>query len=554
MILGLDFGTSTTSVSTLDVTGEQSLLKIGLEGHTSIPSVIGLDSHGVMQYGQQAINLYAAGEIERLERSLKNSITDNPKSLVISAGDHNLDLFLRFVVQRVLDVSGLDLINDSDIEVRVSSPAGWDWQQRTRLLRILSKNIGIRVANQAVVDEPSSAALTSIHLFQDDNPHRVLIFDMGGGTLDLAVMHVDPATSVPTILAADSQPLAGNKLDSLLTGCVLEKALEELRVPLDYSHRESNEAMGALLLEALGLEAPLKQFLSYLEIRVESIKRNDLAQDQDAYIRHFLSFLTARFGPIATNHPDFDIEITGSEFQAVLYSFLSDAKSWIAKVIQYSNFNGKNLDKLGEIRKDTAPDQITDVVLAGGMAHVYALRDWVDDMFPKKRVSSFEVEPEDLVAVGLAPRSITETEFGARSNFRPNFNLFLGENLILRAYTPLFEIQQGSTDGTFYKYIPSKEDWSNSEIPARFEKHSLLGQKISEVPSPVFHPGDLSRLFRDGFVIYPSGGLVCPDGDGCNLQAFIFDDSEPEPNFDSRSKEQFCTFCGMKTCPGLCQN
>lgn len=554
MILGLDFGTSTTSVSVLDVTGEQSLLKIGFEGHTSIPSVFGVDSKGIIRFGQEAINLYSAGEIERLEKGLKNSITDNPETLEIDTGDNSLELFLRFVTDRVLEVSGLDLINDMDIEVRVSSPAGWDWQQRTRLLGILSQKVGIRVSGQAVLDEPSAAALTATHMFRDGNPHKVLIFDMGGGTLDIAIMQVDSEKSVPTILAADSKPIAGNKLDYLLTGSVLTKALRELGANLDGVDQSDNLEMGSSLMNALGLDAPLEQFLVYIEMRIESLKRSDLAQDQDAYIRDFLAFVKARFDKLTLPDADFDLLVSADEFRDLIVDFLEPTESWLTLLVQKATFTGKNLEEISRIDLDGASQLVTDVVVVGGMAHVYAIRDWLDSIFPRKLISLVGIEPEDLVAIGLAPRSVTEINFMARSNFRSNFNLFLGHNLVLRAYTPLFNIQRGSFDGLFYKHIPSRAQWHEVEMPTKFERRSLLGQIISEIPDVVFHPGDMSKLFQDGFTIYPSGKLVCPDGDGCNCQAFIFEENYEESNVESAPGDRTCPACGKRACSGTCQN
>ena len=554
MILGLDFGTSTTSVSVLDVTGAKTLLKIGFEGNTSIPSVIGIDKQGLTHFGQEAINLYAVAEIDQLEKSLKNTITDNPETLEIRAGDKSLELFLRFVIERVLEVSGLDLINDPSLEVRVSSPAGWDWQQRSRLLGILSQRIGMQVAGQAIVDEPSAAALSATHIFRDGNAHNVLIFDMGGGTLDIAIMRINPNDTVPTILAADSKPIAGNVLDYRLTGQVLAKALREIGVDLDGVDKGNNLEMAALLVEAIGLDAPLNQFLAYLEMRVESLKRSDLAQDQDAYIRDFLAFIRSRFDKLSSNRQDFDIIISSDEFQEMIRQFLDPTKAWITKLVQDSSFDGKNLHDLHKITKELAPEQITDVVVVGGMAHVYAIRDWLDTLFPRKLLPSFGIEPEDLVAIGLAPSSVTKTQFEARSNFRSNFNLFLGDNLVLRAYTPLFNIQQGSFDGLFYKNVPSRDQWHAIDTPTKFERKSLLGHKISEVEGSVFHPGDLFKLFNDGFVIYPSGKLVCPDGDGCICEAYIFEESAQEVERDSQPAHRACTSCGRQSCPGICQN
>ena len=96
-------------------------------------------------------------------------------------------------------------------------PAMWTGPQRRRLLD-LARKAGIPVGHATLVDEPVAAGvawLTHRYLAHREAPEgRVLVFDMGGGTLDVAVLDVvGGAKPDVTVLAAIGLPEAGDDLD-----------------------------------------------------------------------------------------------------------------------------------------------------------------------------------------------------------------------------------------------------------------------------------------------------------------------------------------------------
>ena len=101
--------------------------------------------------------------------------------------------------------------------VRLGCPAMWDGGQRRRMLAIATA-AGLPVAELALVDEPVAAGVAWLahrYLAAGERPTgRLLVFDMGGGTLDVAVLAVtggpQPEIAVQSCLG---MPMAGDALD-----------------------------------------------------------------------------------------------------------------------------------------------------------------------------------------------------------------------------------------------------------------------------------------------------------------------------------------------------
>ena len=104
--------------------------------------------------------------------------------------------------------NGLDLASGGTM---LGCPAMWDAPQRKRLHE-LARRAGLEVTLADLVDEPVAAGIAWLSEREASaKPERVVVFDMGGGTLDIAVLEVQ-GTDV-SVLAALGVGEAGNALD-----------------------------------------------------------------------------------------------------------------------------------------------------------------------------------------------------------------------------------------------------------------------------------------------------------------------------------------------------
>lgn len=553
MILGLDFGTSTTSISELGPLGEVRLLPIGSEGAESIPSLIAKSPSGNVYFGQEARVQFQIDPEVVLEKSFKNFISHQPNTERNEVEDQLVEGFLRYVFESAAVNTQYDLFNDDSISLRVSCPAGWNWKQRTRLLRIISEDLGVAVANSEVVDEPSAAGVNFLSFLNSQNRRaRTLVFDMGGGTLDIAVLETNGDSVPPTIKSASSEAIAGNKLDELLTESFLRAALKQATGTDPSLDLNANDLAQELISEFKVTQGSAEDIIRWVAFRLEDLKKSDLAQEQDASIQAFVDFLKQRFNEIEINDAaEFKVQISSDDFEHMVFEFLNETRPLILRVIQDSLFTGKNIHELPRIGWQEALESIDHVVLAGGMAHVGALRNWIDDNFPAKRLELYVSEPEHLVAAGLAPRSILEKDFVAESNFRPNFHLALGSFIFLYAYTPLFSIAPGQFDGLSKKVNPMADGWVPESDLTEVRRLTLSGMDIPPIDPLFFSTGDSAQFKRDGFTVYPDGRLVGIDGMGKPINWNIFTGSNVS---SERPIPKGCPLCGRPSCPGICSN
>ena len=138
-----------------------------------------------------------------------------------------------------------------DREVRLGCPVVWDGAQRRRLLDIAA-TAGLPVAESGLIEEPVAAGLawlTHRYLGLGERPAgRLLVFDMGGGTVDVAVMTVaaGPRPRV-RVLAAAGAAVAGDALDAAVAR---DLAAEMARNRVDIAWHPQPELAWALLERA----------------------------------------------------------------------------------------------------------------------------------------------------------------------------------------------------------------------------------------------------------------------------------------------------------------
>ncbi|WNB86466.1 Hsp70 family protein [Cellulomonas sp. ATA003] len=218
--VGIDFGTSTTLVAEGHAAGRSAVVPIG-QSDPWLASVVTTGDAGEFLAGEHAERRSPG----TLIRSVKRAITRRQETItsldgsVTARTDDVISAILVEVAQRSRD-NQLDITEEG--RVRLGCPAMWDADQRTRLLD-LAKKAGFGVGASTLIDEPIAAGLMWINeqhrarRYLDND--RVLIFDMGGGTLDVAILDVTtgPARDPQIyVLASNGVDEAGDKLDETI--------------------------------------------------------------------------------------------------------------------------------------------------------------------------------------------------------------------------------------------------------------------------------------------------------------------------------------------------
>lgn len=208
-IIGIDFGTTTSFVAT----PEAGIVPLGTRS-AYLPSIAGVLDQRLL-VGEAASVLPP----DRLIRSAKRAITDRRTELVVGGADSTVTYSRDQVITAILkEVAARARQNGSSLraarKLRFGCPVEWAQDQR-RLMLDLARAAGIPVEHAEMVEEPVAAALEWLERQTErEVSGRLLAFDMGGGTLDVAVMEVS-GTDV-FVLASAGTTIAGDALDEAI--------------------------------------------------------------------------------------------------------------------------------------------------------------------------------------------------------------------------------------------------------------------------------------------------------------------------------------------------
>ncbi|MBF0969410.1 MAG: Hsp70 family protein, partial [Actinomyces sp.] len=207
---------------------------------------------------------------------------------------------------------------------------------------------------QRIVNEPTAAAL-AYGLDKKDQDHKVLVFDLGGGTFDVSLL--DLADGVVEVLATNGDNhLGGDDWDQRVIDWLADKFNSDNGIDL----RKDPMA------------------LQRLKEAAENAKK-ELSSAQQAQIN--LPFITAD----ASGPKHLDYTLTRAEFERITRDLLDRCKAPVTKALQDA---GLQLSDVSE------------VILVGGSTRMPAVQDLVKSMTGKQ--PNMSVNPDEVVADGAA--------------------------------------------------------------------------------------------------------------------------------------------------------
>ena len=203
--LGVDVGTVFTTAAIARSPGRAEVVLLG-ERAASVPSVVFAGADGVLVAGELAA-LRARSEPGRAAREVKRRLGD-PTPLVLGGAPYAPTALLAAVVRNVVDtVTAAE--GSAPARVVLSYPASWGPYRREDFAEVALLS-GIEDA--ITVPEPVAAAAC----YPDDQV--VLLYDLGGGTFDAAVVRGDTLLGEPQGI----DPAGGEPFDAAVYSYVDE--------------------------------------------------------------------------------------------------------------------------------------------------------------------------------------------------------------------------------------------------------------------------------------------------------------------------------------------
>lgn len=123
-----------------------------------------------------------------------------------------------YVLKGLLKVTSLFLGHNQVKKAVIAVPAKFNEQQRAAT-GLAYKLAGLKVVR--VIEEPTAAAV-AYQLHKKKNIHHILVYDFGGGTLDVSILYIAQG-SVQVYATDGDETLGGSDLDLCLQDYILSK-------------------------------------------------------------------------------------------------------------------------------------------------------------------------------------------------------------------------------------------------------------------------------------------------------------------------------------------
>lgn len=205
-IIGIDLGT-TNSLAAVWREGKSILIPNALGGFLT-PSVVSVDEDGVILVGESArerLVSHPARTASSFKRLMGTSQTQRLGDRTFTPEE------LSSLVLRKLKADAEAFLGEEVTEAVISVPAYFNDNQRCAT-KAAAQLAGLHT--ERLVNEPSAAALAR-RLMDSDTDQTFLVFDFGGGTLDVSVVECFDNVIEIVAVAGDNR-LGGNDIDALV--------------------------------------------------------------------------------------------------------------------------------------------------------------------------------------------------------------------------------------------------------------------------------------------------------------------------------------------------
>ena len=216
-IIGIDLGTSNSAASVM--MGGRPTLIPSAEGTTvagkAFPSVVAFTSDGQMLVGEPA----------------RRQAVKNPDGTIFTVKrkmgtDHKFNVFDKqyspqqissFILQKIKK-DAESFLNDKVDKAVITVPAYFDDNQR-QATKDAGEIAGLEVVR--IINEPTAASL-SYGLDKSDQEMKIMVFDFGGGTLDVTILEFGNGLFEVKSTSGDTQ-LGGTDMDNILADYVVKE-------------------------------------------------------------------------------------------------------------------------------------------------------------------------------------------------------------------------------------------------------------------------------------------------------------------------------------------
>ncbi|MCQ2555019.1 MAG: molecular chaperone DnaK, partial [Clostridia bacterium] len=345
-VIGIDLGTTNSCVAVLEA-GEPVVIA-NVEGSRTTPSVVGFKKDGERLVGETA-KRQAVTNPDRTVSSIKRHMGEDYHVTIDGKAYTPQEISAMILTKLKNDAESY--LGQKVTEAVITVPAYFSDSQK-QATKDAGKIAGLDV--KRIINEPTAAAL-AYGLDKEVGAHKVLVYDLGGGTFDVSILEL--GDGVYEVLATNGDThLGGDDFDDVLVNYFADKFAKEFGVDLRAD----------------------KMALQRLREASEKAKK-ELSSAQTANVN--LPFISVSAdGPLHMNE-----DLTRAKFDQLTAHLVERTIGPTRKALADAGLSASALDK---------------VILVGGSTRIPAVQEAVKRETGKEPFKG--INPDECVAVGAA--------------------------------------------------------------------------------------------------------------------------------------------------------
>jgi molecular chaperone DnaK len=349
-IIGIDLGTSNSAAAVLQ--GGKPSIVPSAEGATqygkAFPSVVAFTKDGDLLVGEPA-RRQAVSNPDRTISAAKRKMGTNHK-YTINDKEYTPQQMSAFILQKIKK-DAEEFLGEKITKAVVTVPAYFDDNQR-QATKDAGKIAGLDVVR--IVNEPTAACL-AFGLDKTDQEMKILVFDLGGGTLDVTVMDFSDGVFEVKSTSGDTQ-LGGTDMDDAILNWIIGEFKKSEGIDLGD--------------DSVALQR-VREAAEKAKIELSTVVETDIN----------LPFVSASDkGP-----KHLQLKLTRSKLDELVDSIVQKCKSPLEQALKDAKLSNKGVDK---------------VILVGGPTRMPIVRSFVEKLVGKEAERG--VDPMECVAQGAA--------------------------------------------------------------------------------------------------------------------------------------------------------
>lgn len=345
-VIGIDLGTTNSCVAVLE--GGEPVVIANAEGSRTTPSVVGFAKNGERLVGETA-KRQAITNPDRTISSIKRHMgTDYTVEI---DGKKYTPQDISAMILSKLKADAESYLGGTVTEAVITVPAYFTDSQK-QATKDAGKIAGLDV--KRIINEPTAASL-AYGLDKDEAQHKILVYDLGGGTFDVSILEL--GDGVFEVLATNgNNKLGGDDFDEAVLNYLADTFAKENGIDL------RNDKMA----------------LQRLKEAAEKAKK-ELSSAQTTNIN--LPFITVnQDGPLHMN-----MDLTRAKFDQLTSDLVQKTIEPMQKAMNDAGVTNSDISK---------------VILVGGSTRIPAVQEAVKKVTGKEPFKG--INPDECVAIGAA--------------------------------------------------------------------------------------------------------------------------------------------------------